>query len=351
MSVLAERPFRSVVLERHGELLVVTKRFHHPNRFLARLDGARARREQAAHLALAARGLPVPRARAVRNGPRGPELELEAVPGAQDLRALLAARAAPPGGWVRLAARLGAVLARLHAAGFAQDDLHPGNVLVDARGAPWLVDLAHARRATPERARALDELVQCAAAAREHLAPRARLTFLAAWRRALPAELRPALAGAALVRAVEARARVRRRRAVRLGLGRWLRPSSRVRRAPEAGVAALARVDLADLAEGAEGAAGAALELTGAPGELRARWLGAARLLEHALPAARPALYVQDLRASFERPARLAPTRAALVAELVERGLALADERLLHAFPGGWAVLPPREPEDFVELD
>src|SRR6185295_12047570 len=180
--VLRARPFRSVVLQpagaaEHGAR--IAKSFHHPNPWLALFDGARARREFAALAALEQAGLPVPHPIAVRRTEQGWELELAALERARSLRELLDTGAEPPGGWARLAARLGRVVAQLHAAGWEHGDLHAGNVLVDERGAPWLVDLGRARRSAPDAARALTELVHCAAAAHARalsrgVAPRAR---------------------------------------------------------------------------------------------------------------------------------------------------------------------------------
>jgi tRNA A-37 threonylcarbamoyl transferase component Bud32 len=346
VTVLRARAFRSVELEPGGEPAVVVKRFHHPNPLLAPFDGARARREQAALVALHAAGLPVPRPLGLVRAARGFEVRLAAVEGARTLAESLADGGAPPGGWERLLARLGRLLAGVQAAGWEHGDLHPGNVLVDAQGAPWLIDFQRARRVPPDAARALAELVECAAVARERLAPRLRARFLVAWLRALPAGLRPALAGTALARAVESRARTRRLALVRTGLGRWLRESSRVRVLD--GGARLERRDLA-------GEPGDALELRALRAELEARWLGAARLLEHGLPVARPARLLRGSRwlgrgaaALFEPPVAGAPSERALLDALEERGLALAAPRIALG-PAGLYFLPPREPDDFAD--
>jgi len=352
----------------------VTKRYHHPNPLLARFDGARARRELAALTELLRAGVAVPRPLAVARTAAGWELALAAVPGAQSVRELFDARAQPPRGWPHLAARLAALLAQLESAGWEHGDLHPGNVLVDEAGEPWLIDLAHARRARPDAARALAEVVECAAVAREHLPVRTRLRFLAAWLRALPRELRPELAGAALARAIERRARARRQELVRLGLGRWLRESSRVRAsAREIGgvrVRVFVRRDLDEpraerllaalLAPRAPARLDGALVLGADAAELRARWLGAARLHEHGLAVARPAVLAlwprwsaSAARAAFEPPpeAERAPTCAALEAAFAERGLALVSPAgALVADAAGCYALPPREPEDVLDL-
>ncbi len=360
MIVLRSRPFRSVVLAAHGGETVVTKRFHHPHALRACFDRARARREFAALTAFARAGLPVPRALGVHAAEVGWELRLAAVEGARALRTLLDAREVPPGGWARLTERLGAGLARLQQSGWEHGDLHPGNVLVDARGQPWLIDLGAARRAPPEAARALAELVHGAAALREHLPARLRAPALRAWLGALPPELRPRLTGRALAHAVEQRARLVRRHQVRIGLGRWLRESSRVRRIEHGGARAWVRRELDDARVAALLAAPAAhgLVLCGTRGELTARWLGAARLHEHGLSVAQPALFVpgshwrREAWAVFEPPApeRRAASRADLCAALAERGLALAAGSFVQDAAGVY-LDPPREPEELLECD
>jgi tRNA A-37 threonylcarbamoyl transferase component Bud32 len=355
VTVLQARSFRSVRLEPRDGSTVVVKRFHHPGPLGARLDRLRARRELAALAELERAGLPVPHPLALRRTEGGLELHLAAVPGARSLREWLAGDELPPGGWSRLLARLGALLARLQAAGWRHGDLHPGNALVDEAGAPWLVDLQRAARAAPDAARCLDEVVECAAAAREALPAAQRARFLAAWLATLPAELRPRLGGAELLRAIEERARERRIARVRGGLARWLRPSSRVRVLLHEGVPALVRRDLpaAMLARPPDERW---LVLRGPREELRSRWLGAARMHEHGLRAASPGVLLPAARwpagttvAAFELPPPEEGSRAKLEARLAERGLALTGAALACAGRGGhW--LPPREPEDFVEL-
>lgn len=356
VTVLRARPFRAVALEARGGELVVVKRFHHPNALLARFDRARARRELAALVQLEHAGLPVPRPIEVRAAESGWELALAAVPGARTLQELLEGGAPPPGGWQPLLARLGALLARFQAAGWEHGDLHAGNALVDADGRPWLIDFQHARRVAPDAPRCLDELVECAALAREHLPARRRARFLVAWLGALPGELRPVLRGSRLARAIEARARLRRVERVRIGLGRWLRDSSRVRAVgPGTGQIWLRRELLPELLD--SGLPAPWLVLRGEPDELRARWLGAARLFEHGLAVARPAAFAPGSRwrgrgawAAFEPPRVPAPSPAGLLESLADRGLALVRPAFARS-GGGVFFLPPREPQDFVEAD
>ena len=67
--------------------------------------------------------------------------------------------------------QLSGELASLHESGVRHTDLKPGNVLVDRRGEPWLVDFHAARRsraAAPPR-RLFRDLVTVCAAGREVL--------------------------------------------------------------------------------------------------------------------------------------------------------------------------------------
>lgn len=291
---------------------VVVKRFHHPGLVGAFFDGARARREHAAMAHLAASGLPVPRPLGVTRTRDAWELRQEAIEGARPLSALLAGPPPPPGGWRRLLVALGELLARLHTLGLEHGDLHPGNVLVDARGAPWLVDLGHARPRRADVHRRQADLALAVALAREALAPRTRLAFLAGYRAALAAELRPALDRPAL-EALEGAGRARRRAQVELGLNRWLRESSRVRRVGAA--LERRRPPLAGLEEDR------ALDLHADDARLRELWLEAARLHEHRLPTVLPAR-LEPGRARFERPVRGAPDIAGYQHQRADRGLA-----------------------------
>lgn len=342
-----------MVLEVREDAARVVKRFHHPNPLLARFDRGRAQREFAALVELAGAGFPVPRPLDLRATERGWELALAPVPGARTLQELLASSALRPGAWEALLARLGVLLARLQAAGWAHGDLHAGNVIVDREDRPWLIDLQRAERVVASPARSLSEVVECAAMAREHLPARVRARFLVAWRAALPAELRPRLAGQELARAVEERARVRRRERVEIGLLRWLRESSRVIRSEHAGAGLWLRRDLGPVL-GEERLPARWLVLRGEHEMLRALWLGAARLSEHGLPVARPAAFAPGRGrtnaawVAFEPALGCAPSRAELLDRLADRGLVLASPRLEQG-ERGFSFLPPREPQDFLE--
>ena len=354
MSALNTRPFRAVSLEVRDGAPVVVKRFHHPNPILARFDRTRARREQRALAELERDRFPVPRVLELRETGAGWELCCAAVQGARTLRELLSSDAPPAGGWEGLLARLGELLARLQAAGWEHGDLHPGNVLVDEHGRPWLIDVQRARRVAPDAARRLDQVVECAAMGRERLPARLRARFLVAWLAALPEGLRPALVGTTLARALEERARLRRIERVRVGLGRWLRDSSRVRAVGVGRAGIWLRRDLAP--ELIDRIPAGFVVLHGERDELRAAWLGAARLAEHGLAVARPAVFApgsgrrgRGAWAAFQPPSAPARSIAELLEALEDRGLALHRPGLARA--DGVYFLPPREPEDFVESD
>ncbi|MEW6071812.1 MAG: lipopolysaccharide kinase InaA family protein, partial [Planctomycetota bacterium] len=147
--ILKSGPSRAVLLaadpaagEAGGRIVV--------KRFFARglLGGwrarTRARREHALLAALSAAGLPVPRPLDLARGDGAWEVRMAWIPAARPLADWLRA-GVPPGARERLLAALGRLLAAAHAAGLDDPDLHLGNVLVDAAGAPWLVDVHGAR--------------------------------------------------------------------------------------------------------------------------------------------------------------------------------------------------------------
>jgi hypothetical protein len=173
-----------------------------------------------------------------------------------------------------------------------------------------------------------------------------RVRFLVAWLRATSADARPAGALPELARRLARNGRTLRARRVVEGLGRWLRESSRVRGVGRAPGIGWLRRDLPDavLAELEDDTRFTVLR-AGAR-ELEARWLGAARLHEHGLPVERPALLVPRRRATFERPERVAASRASLMDRLAERGLALrsTNDACAVTASGCW-FRPPRAAE------
>jgi tRNA A-37 threonylcarbamoyl transferase component Bud32 len=315
MAVLSQRASRSVHLERDARgVPMVVKRFHHRGLLGALFDRTRARREAAALARLVALGLPVPKPLGVARVDGTWELRQEAIEGARALAELLGGRIEPPGGWRRLCRALGSLLARLHTLGIEHGDLHPGNVLVDARGAPWLVDLARVSVRPTEATRREADLALAAALARESLAPRVRLAFLVGYRAMSPSQTIVPCDGPAL-RVLEDAGRARRRALVELGLNRWLRESSRVRCVG----AVLERRSWS----GVELSSEDRHLVSGEAAHLRDLWLVAARLHEHRLPTVLPAR-LEPGSALFERPTRGAP-------DLGEYGRLCADRGLVPA--------------------
>ena len=345
---------------------VVRKRFHHPSRLLALFDQSRARSELELLSALARRGLRVPRPLGIVSEGGAWELRMECVPDARPLSDYLRGARdglAPPGGWARFVARAAALLAELLAAGVVHPDPHPGNVLVDPEGAPWAVDLHGARRRTLRPSEREESLVRAAAAAREELPASLRARFLVAF--LAVAEQGFDVPLETLARRIEDAARERRRRIVAQGLGRWTRPSSRCALARLDGRDVLHRPDasLEELRRAlATPARGALLLEERSPRALVARWLGAARLAEHGVPAARPVALQRGRggRALLSLPAdaELAPRPPAaslgrLLGVLHDRGLdparlaprawrARADGSLVLADPGPLREIDPR---------
>ncbi len=359
--VLKANAARTVYVDSRG---VVVKRFHNPSAVQALRDRRRAVSEHRLLAALAARELPVPRPLEVRRARGAWEVVMEWIPEAATLGAVLAGERRSPVPLEVLATRLGRLLARAHAAGLDHPDLHPGNVLIDADGNPWLVDFHKARLRSRTDPKLLErDLVALGAAVRELFPPRLRARFALAWRRALPDELASGLAEPArLARDVEDRARVRRRAVLAHAQGRWTRTSSSCVETARA----FQRRDLPeDFAERLESASRhrsryvevalydqqvRALVLRGRANELRARWYSAVRLCDHRVPALAP-LCLSAHWAAFEIPAGAQPVAAApspqqlgaLLGTLHDRGLDV--DALDGLYEHGDALLlapPPR---------
>lgn len=304
----------------------------------------------------------------------GWELACEWIPGSASLAELLEGAAPPPAPAPVLAGRLGELLARAHAAGLDHADLHAGNLLVDARGKPWLIDFAHARlRETLAAGRMTRDVMQLAADTRERVAPRARQRFFLAWWKALPAAPRSYLPPRGeLAARIELQAREHRLVMVRRNADRWLRGFDACRTLGEGSGLVLARLSPTDEKKLLETmldtepgtttiphplrSQGMLLVVEGG-GELRAQWTELGRALDHALPAARPAMLLEGrrLRCAFELPAEAqpwreersdpSPARAAGLERLSwmldDRGLCPADPRTLWIAPSGEALLGP----------
>ncbi|MBL8859076.1 MAG: hypothetical protein JNL28_11255 [Planctomycetes bacterium] len=246
----------------------------------------RAVRERDALLRLAALGFPVPEPLAITVDDKGVELSLRWIDGAVSLADIVRGRAPWPADRRRIARELGRLLALARRHGVTHGDLHSGNVLVDLRGAVWLVDVARVTvrdRPLSERLHARN-CVTMLADLREH-------TTLA-WRLALAIASAHAAGRSTPTRAELAawdRAARRRRLAVVLrSSARWLRTSSvaeLIIRGDERGVRARA-VDEATAWQTQDDERAPAV--SGTEARVLESWRTAARLVEHGIPSPEP---------------------------------------------------------------
>jgi 3-deoxy-D-manno-octulosonic acid kinase len=104
------------------------------------VDRSRAMREFTLLGWMRDEGLPVPRPVAARFSPIGPwyraDLLMERIPDTRPLADLLAENPLPVDLW----SRIGAMIARFHAAGVHHSDLNCRNILLDGAGDIWLID-------------------------------------------------------------------------------------------------------------------------------------------------------------------------------------------------------------------
>ncbi|MCC6407664.1 MAG: hypothetical protein IT453_10875, partial [Planctomycetes bacterium] len=143
----------------------VVKRFASPGRISALFDRRRAERELELLTLLHAAGVPVPRPLGLERRAGGFEVATEHLADRRDLAGLLAEGRVPPPAAFR---ELGRALARLAELWIDHPDLHPGNVLVGARGEIALIDFHAARRRRgPSRARLVRDVISLEAALRE----------------------------------------------------------------------------------------------------------------------------------------------------------------------------------------
>ncbi len=347
----------------------LVKRFRSQGPFASARDRARAEREIELLRELHGRGLAVPRPIELCARDGGWEVAMEFLADAAPFSAILEARAAWPADPGVVARELGALCARLAAAGVDHPDLHPGNALLDARGRAFAIDFHKARRVRRLSAARLEsQLVRLAAGARERTSRRFRARFLWAWWKTLPLDLRPAASGLPdLVRRVEARGRRERAQAVEHRRPRWTRDGTAVRavhleQGPgfertdrEPGLAHALAMDIARQSEGSEplllaspfDARARVLVLRGTWRDVSKPWYAAGRLEEHALPAARACATCKGAHAwsAFELPTdgRIASAWDELRAPTIAHAL---GELAAHCHDRG--VLPaPLAPEGF----
>jgi len=254
-----------------------------------------------------------------------------------------------------VALQLGRLLAALLTAGLRHPDLHAGNVLLDTRGAPYLIDLARARLGTQVNVEGL--LVNLIAGVRERTTGGFRARVLLALCAADPGVLSNLRDR---IESLERTARLARRSAILGRLARWRRASGALRpfeRDGQVGLLARGRAEaLLDLAREDPGLAlpdapGRCLSVARAPDHCRPRWELAARLTMHDLPGERPLALIREPEevALFDAPLGARPLRSALeAADPAATGTLLAragsvlgalSDRGLAALPAGAEAL------------
>ena len=357
MQVLKQNPYRSVLLDQSASPPSVLKRFHHPRFWQALRDGARARGEYRALQRCRELELPVPTPLCRGRDDAGPYLRMQAIEGAHSLESHLLGKT-PVAPWATIMERLGWLLARMQNLGVRHPDLHPGNVLVDPQGHPYLVDLRGLRRQRSPLGtdQVLRDLVAAEADARDYLSTPLRRRFARAW---LRAQRRSQDVDWELVQRL---ARRRRRDYVEHGAGRWLRRSSRCHREERPGaVIYRSKFEPGFLQEASQEAA-PSLRVEGTRAEVELLWRNAARCVEHRLPVAWPSqLILQGARAEASFALASAPGLAwpgqgpahkrALRALYADRGIAWDEEspEAWHRAAGGGYLLRP--PAKLVALN
>lgn len=356
---------------------VVVKRFAHPSRLQALRDGRRAHNEFRLLELLHKKGLAVPEPIDVRRVDGGWEVRMQWIPNSRSLLELLEGPRdeKPVDGWGKLIIEMGELLAALHVNGIDHPDLHPGNVLVDSTGKPWVVDFHHARlRRKLSPARIEEDFASFAAISREYLSSEVRLRFLQAWRTAVPAEIRKHfLDWSRLARRVEEKGRFLRRARVERSVGRWLRSSSRCVVLDDGRSPVFQRRDLPrdfwELARSGR-ADRAVMIVEGDPkANLERIWQNGVRLFEHRLPTLEPlcrregrdgwAIFGKPVGTrKFEserdatRPEVVAELLGELLGELHDRGLTLSSLEPEQLFTeGGERLLIPPLDEHLEPFD
>jgi len=137
---------------RHYHRGGLVARLNRDSYFWSGRDRTRAFREFRLLAALADAGLPVPAPVAARYQREGlhyrADLMTRLVPGTQTLASRITTHQLDEA----LARAVGAMLARFHLFGAWHADLNAHNILVDARGATWLIDFDRGRRRKPQLA-------------------------------------------------------------------------------------------------------------------------------------------------------------------------------------------------------
>ncbi len=330
-------------------------------------DRRRAERELRLLRELHAAGLRVPRPRGASRVDSGWELATDCIEEARSLAELLRAPVDLPASPELLARRLGTLVGHAHALGLVHGDLHAGNLLLDAGGDAWLVDVADARIGGPLTDATLErDLIGLAADALEFTTLRQRQRFLVAWRRRLGVERSTRLRSADRLAGLESRARDHRREVLLEHADRWTRASglceerdvsgggALVARCGAQGLvgdpAALERlVALASAAESSVRLADVHLTLDREPAAA-ARWTTLGRAWQHGLPTLTPLALLRLTRGDVAAyvtppgteaaPGAAAPGVARLNAALRERGFR-AESTGLWREPDGSTRLGP----------
>jgi tRNA A-37 threonylcarbamoyl transferase component Bud32 len=343
----------------------VVKRYHHPGRVERLFDRARASEELRLLRELEARGVPVPRPIEARRTAEGFELVTEWIEGAVPLDAVLRGTTPAPAPAAEIARNAARALAAAHVAGLAHRDLHPGNLVAQPGGRAWIVDVRGARLgrgfAAPAARR---DLVALASSVFERVPASLRARFLVAYLRALPPAFRAGLPELAeLARDVESAARAHRREAVRRAAKRWTRLSSACRPFARGGMEGFASVEVEDVALDDFRGDGF-LVLRGRPWrEILRAWYAAARLADHAIPAARPwvlgrsperfAAFALPPGAAAGDPIASPAERAAIESALLDRRLSIEGSRTesVRVDASGRAWILPLADSRLVDFD